>query len=131
MAPAPTSPVHPVTGQPLTLISRKILAPGVHTAAGFGVALFAPAGTTRDTLATAPYVGRFFLTPLKTFPLLVEQFQIPELRCRGGGVTVTAAAVERPTLAAARLRETASFVPIPWPEGTAGYVEPSAGEGPR
>lgn len=122
---------HPLTGQPLELITRKILAAGVHTAAGYGVNLYAPKGTKRDALATVAYVGRFFLTPLKTFPLLAEQVVIPALRCRGGGVTVTASGVERPTLASAMLIETGAFRPIPWPEGSAGYIEPGAGEGPR
>ncbi|MCG3153028.1 MAG: hypothetical protein GEEBNDBF_02335 [bacterium] len=121
------------TGQHLVLVVKRILAPGIHTAPGFGVAWFAPAGTTRQTLgATTLRAWRFFVTPCKAFPLLRDSFTTPALRCDGRGLTVTAPDSHPPDMWEQRLGDVAAPVPIPWPLGSVGnpgpdYVPPKKG----
>ncbi|MEO7992819.1 MAG: hypothetical protein ABI743_00340 [bacterium] len=121
-----TSLRDPRTGATLTLISRRILVAGVHGAPGIGVAVYGPGGG-RQADALRPGEGRvyrFFLTPAKSFPLLQESFTIPALRCHGGGLTVRHGTP--PTLDQMRLGDLTSFLPVPWPEGSVGHVDPHA-----
>ena len=111
---------HPISAEALPLATRRILAPGVHTAPGFGVAIYASGVTRRDFAYSGPVCVRYFFTPYKSFPLLGDQFTLPALRSRGAGITVSAPDATPPQVIATQLRDTSGFVPIPWPEGSVG-----------
>lgn len=115
----------PVTGAPLVLCTRRIVLAGVHDAPGAGAQFYAPAGVKADELPRHPPVVRYWVTPYKAFPILHEGFLIPPLRCRGGGITISAPeAPPRPHPAAMRLGDITSPVPIPWPLGSLGNPGP-------